>query len=37
MSAVYMLNSVGEMTAPCGKPVLIDVVRMSGFYMLYRI
>ena len=22
MSAVYMLNSVGEMTPPCGTPVL---------------
>ena len=28
MSAVYMLNSVGERMPPCGTPVLIDVVRM---------
>ena len=33
MSAVYMLNSVGERTAPCG----IDVMRMCDFYMLCRL
>ena len=33
MAAVYMLNSVGERTPPCGTPV----VRMCDFYMLCRL
>ena len=37
MSAVYMLNNVGERMSPCGTPVLIDVVRMSDFYMFCRL
>ena len=36
MSAVYMLNNVGERTPPCGTPVL-NVVRMCYFHMLCRI
>ena len=34
MSAVYMLNSVGERTPPCGTPVLNW---MCDLYMLYRL
>ena len=36
MSAVYMLNSVGDMTPPCGSSVLC-VLMVEGMYFVVNV